>query len=174
MKYIIFEIDSGSKIDMSKLKNLRFSIGNIILLLGLLLLIADFIFLVYARSDISSQQVVAALSGVGGSIAFIALGMIVMNIDRKMGEKGVTVGQTETHHLKAISQGKKVILYVDDKPKLEFRGSYRRTEKVETVIGDVEKHKVDVKVRVSALSGDADKWIYVDDELVLKDERPLW
>jgi len=33
---------------------------------------------------------------------------------------------------------------------------------------------VDVKVRVSALSGDADKWIYVDDELVLKDEKPLW
>ncbi|MDP6156244.1 MAG: hypothetical protein QF682_08965 [Candidatus Thermoplasmatota archaeon] len=159
---------------MMKLKSLRFSIGNIILLLGLLLLIADFIFLVYARADINSQQVVAALSGVGGSIAFIALGMIVMNIDRKMGEKGVMIGQTEKHQLKAMSKGKKVILYVDEKPELEFFGSYRRMEKAGTVIGDVEKHKVDVKVRVSALSGDADKWIYVDDELVLKDEKPLW
>jgi hypothetical protein len=159
---------------MTKLKNLRFSIGNIILLLGLLLLIADFVFLVYARTDINSREVVAALGGVGGSIAFIAIGMIVMNIDRRMGEKGVMIGSKERHQLKAKSKGKKVILYVDDKPELEFHGSYRRTEKAGTIIGDVEKHRVDVKVRVSALSGDADKWIYVDDELVLKDEKPLW
>ena len=159
---------------MFKLKNIRFSIGNITLFIGLLLLIGDFIYLVQFGDELSDRGIVAALGGVGGAIACIAMGMIVINIDKKQGEKGVTIGKDEKHHVKVISKGRKVILFVDDEPELEFRGSYRRAEKARTTIGDNEKHNIDVEVRVSALSGDVDKWVYVDGELVLKDEKPLW
>ena len=159
---------------MIKWSSLKFSLGNITLFIGLLLLVGDFIFLVYARDEIGSRAVMAGLGGVAGAIACISMGLIAINIDRKLGEKGVVIGQDETHHIKAISKGKKVFLYVDGKPELEFFGKYRRAETAGTTIGDKEKHKVDVEVRVSTLSGNVDKWVYVDGELALKDEKPLW
>ncbi len=159
---------------MTRISNLKFSLGNITLFIGLLLLIGDFIFMVYTYSDLDRTGVVAAFGGLGGAIACISMGLIAINIDRKYGEKGVMVGNREKHLIKAVSKGKKVILYVDEKPQLEFSAKYRRTKKASTTIGDDEKHKVEVEVRVSQLTGDVDKWVYVDGGLVLKDEKPLW
>jgi hypothetical protein len=102
------------------------------------------------------------------------MGLYVIKIDKQKSEQGIVIGLKERHEIKIKSRGNNVTLLVDNIPKIEFEAKYLDKKSIKTTIGNHEKHNVTVVAKASAWSGEVDKFVYVDNVLVMKDERPIW
>ncbi len=114
--------------------------------------------------------------GTGIIIGMILIfkGFHIIKIDRQKSEEEIVIGLRERHEISVRSKGNKVFLMVDKIPKFEFDAKYLEKNSATTTIGDRERHDVTVVAQASAWSGEVDKFVYVDNVLVLKDERPIW
>jgi hypothetical protein len=162
---------------VSKFGSFEYHAGNLIFFIGVVLLLNCFILIAFSLS-VSSRAVhivliIYIIGAIFGLICIIA-GLYIIKMDKEKSEKGVVIGNEEPHEIKIITKGKRVIMLVDEIPKLEFEAEYFDKKSISTIIGNLEKHNVRIEVKASAWSGEIDKFVYVDNVLVQKDERPIW
>lgn len=162
---------------MSKFGSIEYHAGNLAFFIGVILLLICFILATYTISTSPRAEtfylMVSAIGIIFGIICII-IGLYFIKIDRQKSEQGIVIGFNEHHEIKIKSKGNTVILFVDNIPKLEFEAKYLDKKSIKTTIGDHETHNVTVVAKASAWSGEVDKFVYVDNVLVLKDERPIW
>jgi hypothetical protein len=162
---------------MSKFGSFEYHAGNLVFFLGVSLILVNIILILIFVSTspgvITIYLIIVSLGFIVGIICII-IGLHYIKIDKQKSEHGIVIGLKEQHETKIKAKGNNVILLVDNIPKLNFEAKYFNKKTVKTTIGNLEKHGITVVAQASAWSGEIDKFVYVDNVLALKDERPIW
>ncbi len=162
---------------MSKFGSTEYHVGNLMFFIGVVLILVCIILAGFTyQQALQNSFIVLTFSIIGiiAGIVSIILGSIIIQHDKVKSEKGIIIGEKEKHEISIRSKGNKLFLYVDNTPKLEFETNYLKKESISTTIGKQEKHSIRIEAKASPWSGEVNKYVYIDDNLVLKDERPVW